>query len=387
MPDAARADRRRLGEHAEPAERGGIGTRLLGLLEHELAREPVEPRDAALAVVAREARVGCVLGARDAVAARAPHGRATRSPFEKPSPSRSTSASDSCPSTSRFPPVRRDAEQPLGDLAVGPADADLEHAQQDAVAGAARRCPRPAPMRDARLDDERLHCGRQAAVDREDRAGHELGGREVDDRVRDLLGRAEASHRLARAQRVERLAGVLDEASHPRRVDRPGQTALTRIPSPTWSIASARVSATTAPFDAEYAARFRSPTSAATDATLTIEPPPRAIMPGIACLQQRNVPRALTANTFSQTSSGVPGAFVVEPMPAALTSTSTPSIACATCCLVADVEPNAVAPSSVATASGSRSATVTSKPSSASRRATAAPIPDPPPVTRALIPA
>ncbi len=57
---------------------------------------------------------------------------------------------------------------------------------------------------------------------------------------------------------------------------------------------------------------------------LTIDPPPRSRMPGIACLQQRNVPRAFTAKTFSHTSSGVSGAFVVEPMPATLASTSTP---------------------------------------------------------------
>ena len=63
---------------------------------------------------------------------------------------------------------------------------------------------------------------------------------------------------------------------------------------------------------------------------LTIAPPPRSIMPGIACLQHRNVPRALTANTFSHTSSGVSGAFVVEPIPATLASTSRPPIAAAT---------------------------------------------------------
>ncbi len=59
--------------------------------------------------------------------------------------------------------LRRDTEQPVGDLAVCTAHADLEHAQPH-LAGArldlrdvldARRA------RDARLDDERLH---QAAV-------------------------------------------------------------------------------------------------------------------------------------------------------------------------------------------------------------------------------
>jgi hypothetical protein len=68
---------------------------------------------------------------------------------------------------------------------------------------------------------------------------------------------------------------------------------------------------------------LRRPTSPATEATLTIEPPSRdAAIAGIACLQHRNVPRALTARTLSQTSTGVAGAFVVEPMPATFTSTS-----------------------------------------------------------------
>ena len=147
----------------------------------------------------------------------------------------------------------------------------------------------------------------------------------------------------------------------------PGQTALTRIPSVTWSTASARVSAITAPFDAQYAARLRRPTRPAIDATFTIAPPPRSRMPGIACLQHRNVPRAFTANTSSQTSSGVSGAVVVEPMPAAFTITSTPFIADATCGSSRTSSRIAVAPSSRAVSSGWRSATVTSNPSSAKR--------------------
>jgi NADPH-dependent stearoyl-CoA 9-desaturase len=46
------------------------------------------------------------------------------------------------------------------------------------------------------------------------------------------------------------------------------------------------------------------------------EPPPAA------AAAVRKVPRALTANTFSQTSSGVSGAVVVDPMPATLISAS-----------------------------------------------------------------
>ena len=99
------------------------------------------------------------------------------------------------------------------------------------------------------------------------------------------------------------------------------------------------MSAITAPFDAEYAARFLSPISPATDATLTIAPPPRAFMPGITCLQQRNVPRALTAKTSSQTSSEVPGASAVEPIPGGVDEHLDAVHRLCDLCLVADVQP------------------------------------------------
>ena len=154
---------------------------------------------------------------------------------------------------------------------------------------------------------------------------------EVEDRVGDLLGRAEAADRLPRAQRVERLADVLDEAAHPRRVDRAGADGVDAdAVADVVDRERARERDDGALRGASRRRGCAVPTSAATDATLTIEPPPRAAIPGIACLQQRNVPRALTAKTFSQTSSGVSGAFVVEPMPATLTSRSRSSIAAAT---------------------------------------------------------
>src|SRR3954453_18675169 len=119
---------------------------------------------------------------------------------------------------------------------------------------------------------------------------------------------------------------------------------------------------------------------------LTIAPPPRCTIPGIACLEHRNVPRALTAKTFSHTSSVVSGAFVVEPIPATLTSTSRSLIAAATWASSRTSSSSACASSSRATAWGDRSATVSSAPAAASMRATAAPIPDPPPVTSARFP-
>ena len=53
--------------------------------------------------------------------------------------------------------VGRDAEQPFGDLAVRTADTDLEHAQEDTVAGRLVDVVDPRRVRDAGLDDERLH--------------------------------------------------------------------------------------------------------------------------------------------------------------------------------------------------------------------------------------
>ena len=53
--------------------------------------------------------------------------------------------------------VGRDAEQPFGDLAVGTADADLEHAQQHTVSGRLVDVLDARRVRDAGLDDERLH--------------------------------------------------------------------------------------------------------------------------------------------------------------------------------------------------------------------------------------
>src|SRR6516162_7177643 len=81
-------------------------------------------------------------------------------------------------------------------------------------------------------------------------------------------------------------------------------------------MAMARVSAATAPFEAQYAARLAMPTAATTEAVLTMVPPPLAFITGIAYLLQRNTPRTLTAISASQASSSVsttlPGSVVDE---------------------------------------------------------------------------
>ena len=72
-----------------------------------------------------------------------------------------------------------------------------------------------------------------------------------------------------------------------------------------------RVSATTAPFDAQYEAKFAMPTSAATEPWLMIDPPPDSTIERAAAREHRNVPLALTAKLRSQSSSV---ASITEPL-------------------------------------------------------------------------
>src|SRR6266511_1825356 len=82
---------------------------------------------------------------------------------------------------------------------------------------------------------------------------------------------------------------------------RPGATALHRIPRAPYCEATDFVNRTTPALDAPYAARTPRPTKPSTEAVLTIEPPPRASMCGIACLQPMNWPFRLTATSRSKT--------------------------------------------------------------------------------------
>src|SRR5450755_1629144 len=65
-----------------------------------------------------------------------------------------------------------------------------------------------------------------------------------------------------------------------RSLDGPWQTQFTRTPSAIWSSAIARVSCTTAPLEAAYAAAPRVPTRPRLEAMLMMLPPPPAIMCG-----------------------------------------------------------------------------------------------------------
>jgi hypothetical protein len=75
---------------------------------------------------------------------------------------------------------------------------------------------------------------------------------------------------------------------------RPGDTALTRISGAT-SRLSCVVNPSTAAFAAPYATLVRCARRAATEAMLTIEPPPRARRCGTACLHTRKGPPTCTA--------------------------------------------------------------------------------------------
>ena len=205
VADPALADRRRLHEHAEPSERARDRDQLRRILRHELAREPVQARDPALAVVAREARVGGALVAGEAVRARAPHDRGDEVAACESVAVPLDPAEELVAEHEHVLAVRRDAEVALGDLPVGAADADLERPHEPP-----RPRARPAAGRQRRASCAPHRAGRRApasgggepAVDDEHGPRRELGEDEVLDRLGDLLRRAEPAQRLpARAAR------------------------------------------------------------------------------------------------------------------------------------------------------------------------------------------
>ena len=101
---------------------------------------------------------------------------------------------------------------------------------------------------------------------------------------------------------------------------RPGQTQLIRTPSGPWSSARLRVSRTTPPLAAQYAARVCPPRVPAVDAMLTMQPEPAAIMAGRNVLHVRNVPLRLTSTSRSQSFSASSVMRCSKNTPATLTS-------------------------------------------------------------------
>ena len=128
VPDPALADRSRLHEHAETAERLRHADQLRRILAEELAGEPVQPRDPALAVVTREAGVGGALVARDAARAGAADDRRDEVAARVAVPVAVDDAEELVAEHEHVVARWGDAEEALGDLPVGAADTDLERA-------------------------------------------------------------------------------------------------------------------------------------------------------------------------------------------------------------------------------------------------------------------
>src|SRR2546427_791788 len=167
----------------------------------------------------------------------------------------------------------------------------------------------------------------------------------------------------------------------------------------------ARVSAMTAPFEAEYAVRPRG-RSAEIDDTLTIAPPPALIIAGMACLATRNMVSTLTCMTRRQVSWLSSTTEPRLPMPTLLSrrssrpkrSSAASTIALQSSGLVTSAShPIALPPSASiiatvrAASSTARSTTTTRAPALANRIAAARPLPmpspaAPPPVTMATLP-
>ena len=155
----AGADRRRLGQHAQPPELARHRDELVGRLGHELAGEAVQARDAALDVVAGGAGVRRSLRARVAVAAGAPHGRGHEVAAREAVAVLLHRAEELVAEDERLPAARGDPEQPLADLAVGPAHPDLERPHEHLARRRDRRghLLHPRGAGDARPRDERQH--------------------------------------------------------------------------------------------------------------------------------------------------------------------------------------------------------------------------------------
>ena len=122
---------------SRPSARG-IGDHVLGVLDHQLAGEALERRDAALGVVAGVARVGRALLAGAAVPARAADGGGHEVALREAVAALDHDAEQLVAEDQLGLAGRRGAELAGRDLAVGAADADLERADQQRARRAAR---------------------------------------------------------------------------------------------------------------------------------------------------------------------------------------------------------------------------------------------------------
>ena len=159
VPQCAHAIRHRLGEDAETSQVARDRNELRRILADELAGEPVQARDAALAVVTGEARVRRALSARDAMPARPAHCRRDEVAAREAGGVSLDDAERLVSEHEQLLPFGRNAEEAVDDLAVGPAYAHLEHAHRHLAGADLGRCDLvdARAARDTGLDDERLH--------------------------------------------------------------------------------------------------------------------------------------------------------------------------------------------------------------------------------------
>src|SRR3954451_16100332 len=256
MAERPLADRWRLPPHSAAPQRRRNHHELFGIFGDELARIPVQARNPALAVVAGEARVRCVFGARDAVAARAADGRGHELPAREAVPVPLDDGERLVPEHEQPLVLGCDPEQALGDLPVGAADADLERADEHLAltrvhAGDvldARRVRLPG------LRDEREH---YAAVRPPSITKTLPVTKPAASEARYATASPPSSGVPRRPSGCRAVSSSRDSPASSTSLRTqgestvPGQTALTRMLSFTWSTASARVSETTAPCDAQ----------------------------------------------------------------------------------------------------------------------------------------
>src|SRR5215472_5891785 len=168
---------------------------------------------------------------------------------------------------------------------------------------------------------------------------------------------------------------------------------LQRIPSGPWSMAIALVRASTAPFDAVYAARRGSAQKPSIEETLMMEPPPARRSSGSACLVHRKTLRTLTAMTWSHWVTDVSSTRASSSTAALLTSTSRRPNARSTSCIMSTTScslltsPASRKTSPETTGVVERLTVAMRAPSRWNRSAIARPIPRDPPVMSATLPA
>ena len=125
-----RAGRCRLGEDAETPERTRDRNQLRRVFRHDLARESVQARDPALAIVACEAGVGRPLVARAAARAGASNHGCDEIAAREPMPVTLHQAEQFVTEHELRVLVGRDSEESLGDLPVGTADTYFQHSNR-----------------------------------------------------------------------------------------------------------------------------------------------------------------------------------------------------------------------------------------------------------------